>query len=247
MRYHGHAAGPQTATAISAMPRLRTMFPWRERHSSTAPNTSDVPNATTPSADSRPRAPTGTTCATVQPSAVAGVIARRTLSGVENTVVEIHPSPRPEITLTARTTAAATSAPRHQVLRSEQPTRMNGIAAAAGSLIVAASAHNAMPTSILRSTANVTPATTRPIIKRSLCPAATNSNRMSGLSSTHHVARAGSAPSARASRGANTASSTSPATSSTRSRSTPRIKCEPAIATIPLTIHRNSGPYGAVV
>ncbi len=88
----------------------------------------------------------GTTCATVQPSAVAGVIASRTLSGVENTVVEIQPSPRPVTMLTATsTTPAATSTP---VSRdppiARQATRMNGIAAAAGSLIVAASAHTAI-------------------------------------------------------------------------------------------------------
>ena len=53
--------------------------------------------------------------------------------------------------------------------------------------------------------ARVMPATSKPIIKRSLCAPATRSSSTSGLS-THQVARAGSAPSARASRGTNTAS-----------------------------------------
>ena len=137
VRYHGQAAGPQTATAISAIPRLRTMFSRRERHSSTAPSTTLSPNATTPSADSRPRAPTGTTCATVQPSAVAGVIASRTLSGVENTDVEIQPSPSPVTTLTASDHARRVEQPRlppRSAGRLARPTRMNRIAAAAGQL-----------------------------------------------------------------------------------------------------------------
>ena len=160
VRYHGHAAGPQTATAISAIPRLRTMVCRRDRHSSTAASTTLSPNATTPSADSRPRAPTGTTCATVHPSAVAGVIARRTLSGVENTVVEIHPSPRPVIRLTAATTSRGCRADSRRTQARPAPRRprphdrINTIAAAAGSLIVAANAHTTMPRSGRRSMAS---------------------------------------------------------------------------------------------
>ena len=59
-----------------------------------------------------PRAPTGTICATVHPSAVAGVMASRTLAGVEKTELEIQPNPSPLTTLIATTTATARSTPR---------------------------------------------------------------------------------------------------------------------------------------
>ena len=105
---------------------------------------------------------------------------------------------------------------------------MNTHAASAGSLIIAASAHNATPGMVRRSSASATPATISPAISPSLCPAATTCSSISGLSTASQAARLGSDPSATAIRGTNTPSSTSPQASIALIATAATVTCEPA-------------------
>ena len=76
--------------------------------------------------------------------------------------------------LTTASTPAVTSSPRAMLVSARSrsarahATRMNTIATAAGSLIVVASAHTAIPSSGRRWSASVTPATSSPAISASL-------------------------------------------------------------------------------
>ena len=119
---------------------------------------------------------------------------------------------------------------------------MNAAPARAGTLMVAASAHTAIPARGRPSKAIATPAASRPTISTSLCPAAISPSVISGLSRASHSARAGSVPSDWARRGTYTANSTRPTSSRPRISSTPAIRCEPTMATITEINPRNSGP-----
>src|ERR1700733_14612295 len=110
-KYHGHAAGPPAAATNRNVPSMTTRFGTRVRYSAHRPTTTVIRAVTAPNTDPSVRVPEPTppSCsreATVQPRPVAGVMARWTLAGAENTLPETQLAPRPVTALTAARTPA---------------------------------------------------------------------------------------------------------------------------------------------
>src|SRR5664280_345312 len=228
IQYHGHTVGLRTTNSNRASPVRRTGSrprTWRTIHTMVRTATTLASVWTT----------LMTVCfATGTPTAwriphrkeaneTIGVIRTFNSVGTLSAVgpSQVHPKPAPTVTATTtravmRADSAITRTRRAPSTRVHSSATMNTMAAAAGSLMVAASAHTAIPHRSRPPVPMVMPATINPTIRASLCPEETKLNRASGLSAPNHSASPGWWPSRRASTGSETINRITPTSSMSR-------------------------------